>query len=55
MFIVKAVAIGFALYAAYAWYQGRHSRVPIALTVSGSAFAFWMSRVVIRWLRDFQS
>lgn len=55
MFVVKAIAIGFLFYAAYAWYQGRRSRVPIALTFSGAAFAFWISRVVIRWIDNFQS
>lgn len=55
MFMVKAVAIGCLLYAAYAWYQGRRTRVPISLTFSGAAFAFWLSRIVINWIKNFQS
>ena len=55
MFLVKAAAIGFLFYGCWEWYNGRRVQVPIALTVSGSAFAFWMSRIVMRWIRDFQS
>jgi hypothetical protein len=55
MFLIKLAAVGFAAYAAYAWYQGRRSQVPICLTVSGAAFAFWFSRIAIRWIQDFQS
>lgn len=55
MFLVKIIAIGSALYAAYAWYQGRSSRISIALTIAGAAFAFWVSREIIQWIETLQS
>ncbi len=54
MFIVKICAIAFLIYGAYAWYSGRRARVPISLTVSGAFFAFWLSRIVLDWIRNFQ-
>lgn len=54
MFLVKACAIGFLLYGAYEWYNGKRARVPIAFTASGALFAFWFSRIVMDWIRSFQ-
>lgn len=54
MFLVKTCAIAFLIYGAYEWYSGRRARVPIALTVSGAFFAFWISRMVMAWIRNFQ-